>query len=393
MKIIINDPVWKQIFEQPDTTFHEAAENELFQSIPEYARMAGFTQSDMEQLEKEMADVLSNPDVFHAWSLMRRTILQNGTEGGQAALRDPGFGEPVKNPYALFLLVDLAGIPGMIELYKKRGWYESTFHEALLDFKIWMDFCRDNYDGAFGLSMTGHPWIRTQLEGNVIRIGRLQCNTRCTFFSEYRIFRHKSDPSIVCPLLNQELSFNRDGMTAMGDDPVEFKSELVRENGNQITGYAVSKRGIVSPRPVTLDKSDWDEPVKAGDPVINLHIPADGPMTPELCRDSFRRMLAFFRDIEHIDPKAFTCESWLLDPMFRRILPSTSNVVAFQDAAWLLPWQGRSELVRRVFGVKAMTQGIDCVPHRTSMQRAFAEFLNAGGIPRNGAFVFFPEEI
>ena len=70
--------------------------------------------------------------------------------------------------------------------------------------------------------------------------------------------------------------------------------------------------------------------VKAGDPVIEVHIPEGGRLSPEACDESFARAREFFKKyFPHHDYKCFTCHSWLLDPTLEKYLPEESAILAF----------------------------------------------------------------
>lgn len=387
MSLPIPNEFWKKCFEAPDPAYDECAARERLAHIREYAVMAHFTQEELAQLEGPVAALSANSELLHFWDLMIRTILQPGVPGGDAAGQSNYLPDDydVITPDAFTLLVDLACIPHMAELYKQRGWYELAFDEALLDIRIWMEFNQANR-GRFGI-LFGHAWLRSQFDGLVIRLGRLQCNTSSGFFSCFRVFRNNTTGETVT-FVNSEVSVTDGGLTALEDDPVRFTTAKVAEDGDTFTGWTVGENGRVNSEPVTISGKDWTEYLKAGDPAVNLHIPADGPMKPEACMDSFRRMKAFFKDIMGVEVKVFQCESWLLDPRFCDLLPESSNILAFQRFGKLLPWpgKGQSEMIRRVFGTKAMEEGVNSVPHITTMQKIFAASVNAGEKFRNGAF-------
>ena len=387
MNITIGNEPWRTLLSGADPEYQEQAARERLSHLPEYAAEAGFTADEQEQLAKETAQLSASPDLLELWDRMTR-IINTSPNGFESACTEPQFETGGVRPFPLYLMIVLAGVPYMEKLYKECGWYETAWREALLDIRIWMEFCRENY-GEFGISM-GYPWIIGQQHGRVIRLGRLQCNMPGNFFSTVRVYRNEQQ-NMLCAMINRELPFDRDGMWAFDEASAAFHTAMISEDEKTVTGYVSSPRGIVSPRPVTLDKSEWKPYLTEKDQVINLHIPADGPMKPELCMDSFRKMLDFHRNIMHADPKAFVCSSWLLDPVFGRILSPDSNIIRFQRFGHLLPSPGGSELVCRVFGVKAVKNGIDSVPHKTSMQKICADYARSGGKFRNGAF-FIPIE-
>ena len=192
--------------------------------------------------------------------------------------------------------------------------------------------------------------------------------------------------------MNGRMDFNPDGLFRVADEPLAFSSAPAVRTENTITGLPVSPDGIVSPEPVCLNLSEWEEVLSPGDPIINLHIPADGPLLPELCTDSVRRMWDFFHQQTDFKVKAVCCESWLLDPQFPKILPPESNMLKFQMAGYLMPEYGESDCFGRVFGLKSRTEGIQSVPWNTSMRKAFGKFSTEGGHFRNGRIVLLPED-
>ncbi len=94
-------------------------------------------------------------------------------------------------------------------------------------------------------------------------------------------------------------------------------------------------------------------PFAEGEPVLDLHIPPTGPLTP----DSVDRSLAgartlFGRVFPDDDSDWSVCTSWLLDPQLADYLPTDSNIVRFQrrfpvDPDWSLP--GDDSIVEFVF--------------------------------------------
>ena len=128
--------------------------------------------------------------------------------------------------------------------------------------------------------------------------------------------------------------------------------------------------------------------LKKGDPVINLHIPEDGRMDMKSCSVSLRRMSNFFAEYRSdYEWKGFICESWLLDPQLKPMLPENSNIVKFQSLGYCYDVGHYDGTVFRIFG-SADPQKIE---NPTSLQRKAAEFLEAGGKFGSGGF-FIPRK-
>lgn len=66
--------------------------------------------------------------------------------------------------------------------------------------------------------------------------------------------------------------------------------------------------------------------IHAGTEVLNVHIPEGEPLDYHACIDSLRRAEEFFGGRRQI----FVCDSWLLSPHLKEVLPEDSNILKFQ---------------------------------------------------------------
>ncbi|WP_156253492.1 acyltransferase domain-containing protein [Pseudactinotalea terrae] len=119
--------------------------------------------------------------------------------------------------------------------------------------------------------------------------------------------------------------------------------------------------------------------------VLDTHIPASGPLTPEAVDASFAAAVPFFaRHFPDCPATAFSCTSWLLDPVIADLLPETSNLVRFQQR-WALAESGyRSDESVLYFAFNVRSDPEDPIDPRTltpttSLQRAVVDHLAGGG--------------
>ncbi len=75
------------------------------------------------------------------------------------------------------------------------------------------------------------------------------------------------------------------------------------------------------------DMEGRERTVKAGTKVLNVHIPSGEPLRMEACKDSFEKAEDFFGE----EYQVYVCDSWLLSPHLKEILPDTSNIIRFQN--------------------------------------------------------------
>jgi hypothetical protein len=116
------------------------------------------------------------------------------------------------------------------------------------------------------------------------------------------------------------------------------------------------------------------------EPVLDLHIPESGPLSPEACDASLRRAAEFFPAHFPDEPyRIMTCGSWLLDPRLADHLPPESNIVRFQRRFRLLPGASDAdeEMLRFVF--RTLRTPLGDLPRRTRLERAVVTHLENGG--------------
>ncbi len=119
-----------------------------------------------------------------------------------------------------------------------------------------------------------------------------------------------------------------------------------------------------------------------GDPVLQVHIPGDGPLTPSGCDASFAAAGPFHA--RHFPGTPFrhaTCSSWLLDRQWAGHLPEGSNILAFQRR--FHPFgaspEGDDDVLEFVFHAPPGQAALDRLPQGTTLQRAVVDHLRSGG--------------
>ncbi len=233
--------------------------------------------------------------------------------------------------YRRFLLImGIASWPDMLALYKERNYTPQQLEDIRPDLSFWME--KSMADVGFpGLDQRIYEWVLAVREGRILQVGRLQCNHRHTFVGKVACFG------------------NPDGTVRIESCPEHREDALF----------------------------------SFGDPAINLHIPAAGPLKRALCIDSLRKIVDFFDRTQQDFPyKAVVCYSWILDPVFPKIMKST-NLADFQKLGHLYRLEGydeTNEVVWRVFDIPGGTPAdIGKKPWNTGMRRAVGEYLRNGG--------------
>lgn len=296
----------------------------------------------------------------------------------------------------LYGLVVLAGVPRLREINGARGIAEEVTIETLSDLETWAG----DYHAAEGVyRLVSLGWMQHHLHGRLFKLGRLEYIPG-QYSHSFRWYRNDGSQRVVA-LAEPDLLLREDGQFASADghEACEglWKARL-EESLESVSGYAVSPRGRVTREFVTLDTAQWREVLRRGDPVMTVHIPAKGGMAPEECGASFRQAVAFYRThFPEVVYRAFTCQSWLLDPQFEQFQPPPPNICAFLREWYLHPVEGGddSQAFQRLFDLfgKYGERRWDEVEAKTTLQRATLEFIRGGGRPRGGGSVLFPEDL
>ena len=120
--------------------------------------------------------------------------------------------------------------------------------------------------------------------------------------------------------------------------------------------------------------------LKVGDPVMEIHIPSAGPLTPEACNESIEMAKEFFaKYYPEFKYDYFTCHSWLLDETLSEILNENSNILKFQQLFDIVDRDEADSLLGYIFKWKInRRQALNCVCNNGFAQRVKERLLKNG---------------
>lgn len=141
--------------------------------------------------------------------------------------------------------------------------------------------------------------------------------------------------------------------------------------------------------PSLVDYENGGYAVRKGAPILNVHIPASGPLDHDLVLASYRQAAAFYRADFPEGVFPFQCESWLLYPRTCALFPE-GNLRAFQAdfevvTAGIVPHEDDRW---RVFHAPE-TVPMEQYPEDTALQRNLKAWLLAGNRMGQGIGMFF----
>lgn len=334
----------------------------------------------VEAFRKETERINGDPELQRKARIYHRILVHSGDQVQKLNAELLAMG-PEAGMFAAVIYA--SALPSAIGLYREKGIPLSILRDTLEDFDIWIRHHREKY-GVWGLSELG--WFTRHFRCGIFRLGRLQFMPR-TCYLKIKVFRNRDSGALVA-LSDTGVAFRADGQidgTNGVTDPDGRWEAVYTNDGRTASGNQIWPQGYADRRRVELDLLQWELVLEEGDWVLDVHIPAGGPMTHGLCRDSYRQAAAFVREyMSGRDIKAFVCHSWLLSPQLGRILPETSNIVKFQRDYRLVPvLSDDHQLFERVFGLK--TTDLSGLPRDTTLRRRVLEYLSAGNVIHGAA--------
>ncbi|MBQ7671256.1 MAG: DUF5596 domain-containing protein [Clostridia bacterium] len=124
--------------------------------------------------------------------------------------------------------------------------------------------------------------------------------------------------------------------------------------------------------------------IKAGQKVINVHIPSNEriPFSKEECDKSYDLAADYFsRFFGEDEPIIFMCGSWLLFDGMKEFMPEDSNILRFASEYTVAERYESIEDLWRIFYRENSESEPENLPETTSMMRGYKALLLEGGMP------------
>ena len=178
-------------------------------------------------------------------------------------------------------------------------------------------------------------------------------------------------------MLHDGEEVNDYGYLAM-EEPAAFAAVMKIENGVLTCNKIDVKSARVMNETVEYAMDDLELLITKGMPVLNMHIPEVGPLTPESVSESIAMAHDYFT-AKGYPAKVAMCESWLLDPALQEYGTAAKNILSFQNRFALYPWDSNgSDTFNRVFGRGTDRSDIDALPEDTGLRRGLKAYLKTG---------------
>ncbi|MBE6691624.1 MAG: hypothetical protein E7590_10190 [Ruminococcaceae bacterium] len=270
-------------------------------------------------------------------------------------------------------------IPYMHDLLTKRRLPEDVILRSVQVLEKGVDQYAMRHDGIRGYDLL--EWFQRNIFGHLYRIHRLEIEIFAKFSGRAKVFENDEGERIA---LAHDITLHRSGW-ALGaknytDEAGSFYAE-VQENETDWMGFPYDDRGFVKKTAVTLSKDKWHLVLEYGDPVVSLHIPADGRLDAESVDETLAGTKEFLRTyFPDYTYKAFYCNSWLLDPRLATLVGPDSNIAKFGKRFAPLTAKSEGNAVFRFVFLKSDPKSVDIttLPESTRLERALKAHYLAG---------------
>ncbi len=219
-------------------------------------------------------------------------------------------------------------------------------------------------------------WMMRFLTCRILRVGRF--NLEMTVYDgAFDFFQNESGKIAALP---REGTFHKNGQVlgSVGCENADSSfSAFAEDAADYYEGLAV-ENGTVQNRRIRLPKDRWRKTVTAGTPVISVHIPSGGALTPEICTADLKRGKEIINRCFGDYPVLY-CHSWLLDPTLRSILGKETNLTRFGDRFCRVPVMSPGmDVFEYVYNLREMPP-IDTLPEKSTLERCVKSHLQNGG--------------
>ena len=281
---------------------------------------------------------------------------------------------PEKYPFFAFLCLIPAAVKTW-EFLSAKGLPEDVINATVGQYEECLFVYKERFD-RLGMNKRYFNHLQGYVDNMFLNIGRLRFEIMKN--DELYVLENKTTKKQTVFL--QSARMNAEGLLA--DTPP------VNENGSFdasfceaddcYIGNAINKKGRCEREAVVLSKNDYTVKLRPDDDCLSVHIPSQGALTVEACKDSYERALTIFKKYyPELDVKALHCHSWMMSPELSGILKPESNLLAFQKPYMRFPVKTKGQdVLNFVFKLKFKTY--EDLAEDTSLQRSLKKMYLSG---------------
>lgn len=370
-------------------------------TIEENLSFCGFSKEQVEVLISSAEPALGNNAVTTA----ARAVFRGVFFGESITIRYPSAANPwpsflkvadEKAAGALYTIIGAGFVPLVRKMHRRNHVPEQISRDTCSQV---LSYNENHLRGRnrFGIYPNQFFWLRNYIIEDLLylRLGRFEYMTE-KYGHGGVVCRNKASGEILAFAM-PDLNFDSSGFALDGSAPeseVAFKSVFIK-NDDSLTGNRIRNDGSAENTLTTLSLDKWDIILQEGTPVLGMHIPAGGSMSPEKARESLFMAKKFYSALPDTSrrPVAVKCISWIFNPNLPEILPPDSNLVSLLKMVHLYPvHSGREDGLWFVFLHESKFDP-KTASRASSLQRAILDYIEKGGRWRSGGMFIMMDEI
>ncbi len=192
------------------------------------------------------------------------------------------------------------------------------------------------HNGQAGFDLFG--WSQLYVDGVLFYFDGMGLELHCDRGGLGRVYQNAAGEQMI---LADDVRIHRSGYafgSAGCTDEEDSFTATIAETDTHYIGHPVLADGRTDCEQIALSKDEWSLLLGPDTPTLGLHINRGADFSPAAVERRLDCMCHFLDTYyPEIQPRIFTCISWLLDPQMQSFLNENSNIVSFQKRFRYLP--------------------------------------------------------
>lgn len=385
---------WEEFFDEVAKDVKEngcpLADSSYYQKLhDEYGVLTNLLDIYKQAAEEIKADC----DCLLFFALLRRAMKDRDKIRGDLAALDMPQGESYCLKYAAIpSLIMCECIPRLYDNMKARNVPSDILEDSIKNAERVTENYMKSHNGEIGFS--NFDWHQLLYDGRLFRVKRLQLEFPFRFLGIYKVFENSEGESVA---LAHNIVVHRDGVplgSLRYEDDIDSYTAVIEETDDAYIGHPFDEYGKIRCEKVTLKKSEWNVKLKAGDPVVSLHIPRGEKFDNATVQDTIDYSREFLNKCyPDYGNKAFFCASWLLDKQIEDLMGTDSNIAKFGNRFQRMQYKSDGmAAIRFVFNVngkKYTLDDLESLPENTRLEKLLKKhYLDGKAIYEPHGFFF-----
>ena len=246
-------------------------------------------------------------------------------------------------------------------------------------------------DHHIGRDFGNFRWASFDFYINLFSVGELSFMIPYIFDANIHIFRSNTNETIILAGSGERVRKDGqiDGVNGIKDYAF---TTTYKENKNSYVGYYITKDGIITDNKMTLSKNEWQEYIKEGDYILEMHV--GGHYKYEDNIQAFKDAVALANKyFSEYNFKAIYGYSWLFSPQIPALITSeNSNILRMFKTGYIVPCSSGEDLAFE-FIYEDSNMTVDKMPTNTSLLKSIKDFYLQGNRINCGMYFLMIDDL